>query len=650
MQDQEQKLIELGDSEILLRSPFVREEVQALQEMVPSARWDRLAMVWRIDVRERDQAVQFAELWEYDVTDELKRIQLPRRLVGTKNVKVSADSVIIKFDYDVVLIKEVKRIPNVRWHVDSKTWRAPHSSMVEIVEFADAYNLDIADDVREEAQRIRDARDRVVEASYAQDADIEVPTLELDLYDFQKAGVDYATKKRRTFIADEQGLGKTLQGMATVEYLNEYPCLCVVPPSLLLDWEIKLKEALPHRSVTSVRGRGEFPEHNTDFTIIGWSNIVHHKDSLVTRPYRAAIFDESQAYKNYQAQRTVAAKDIAHSIPQDGVVLLLTGTPITGRPSEYEPQLDMLGKIGEFGGRWGFFKRFCGAYQDRHKRWHLDGRVPDGRLKELNTLLRQTCYIRRLKKDVIADLPDLINDVVYVEMSDKWRREYREAEADIVSYFVELKKQIAEELGESATEAAIRAKIAADSATHLVRIAVLKRITARGKMEAAQEWIDRRVSEGHKIIVGAHHKEITSQLAADNGGLCIVGGQDVEEIELHKEKFQTLSVEEAPVIVLSIQSAKTGHTLHASNKVLELELPWVPTDEDQFFARAHRIGQKDAVQATRMLAHRTIDVDTYHLLKRKRKVVAEAVDGILPDNRSQENLDMAIIDLYLSQA
>jgi len=415
------KLIFLGDTEIILRSPFVRDEVNALQKSVPSARWDRLARVWRIPVMDRDLIVAYADAWDYEVASDITRLELPQR-APKPHVTVTPKDVIMSFAYDPVKIKAVKDIPNSRWHSATKTWRAPLSSLVEVVEFAVSFNLIVSDATLAEADRIKANRQRMMELSSATDGDIEIDDFGLELYPYQRAGVLYAVNKLRTFIADDMGLGKTAEALATIQHTGAYPCLAVVPPSLLLDWETKIMQALPGKTVTAIRGRGEMPEHSSDFTLIGWSNIAHHADDLELRSYKSAIFDESQAYKNYKAQRTVAAIKLAHSIPNDGVVLLLTGTPITSRPTEYEPQLDMLGVLKLFGGRWGFFKRFCGAYQDADKHWHMDGAIPKGRLKELNDLLRQVCFVRRLKADVLSDLPPIIDDYVYVELSPKWMR------------------------------------------------------------------------------------------------------------------------------------------------------------------------------------------------------------------------------------
>jgi SWI/SNF-related matrix-associated actin-dependent regulator 1 of chromatin subfamily A len=642
------KEIYLGDTEIILSSPFIREEVKALKASVGSARWDRIAEVWRIPVIDRDAAVVYAETWNYAVTDELRHLELPKNLRQRSDLKVEAKHVTVSFPFDPIMVNAVNDLPGSRWHANSRTWRLPLAALGDAVAFAEEYKLQVSPDVLETVERIAQSASRSVAASRATDAALRVPGLALELYPFQRAGVAYIMDKRRAFLADEMGLGKTLQALASVELAGDYPCIVVCPPKLPLDWEMKIHEALPHRSVHRIQGRGDFPEITADFTVIGYSNTHHHKDGLVDHKYKSAIFDESQAYMNNKSQRTVAAKKIGKSVPIGNIVLELTGTPIASAASEFGPQLDIIGRASQFGGQWAFYKKFCGAFQDSYGQWHKDGNAPKGRLSELNDILRQTCYVRRLKVDVIDDLPDIIRDKVYVEMSEKWRTEYDEAEADIVEYFADLKEKIAIELGENATVARIRAKIAARAGEHLVRISVLKRITANAKLEMAHDWIEARTIEGNKVIVAAHHREITTALANKHGGLKIVGGQKVESVEEDKEAFQKLSCAEAPVITLSVQAAKTGHTLTASKHVLIVEQPWTPTDEDQIIARAHRIGQKFDVQVTNLLIPDTIDITTFALVEAKRVIVTEATDGTVDTTKETQSMAMSVIDGFLN--
>jgi SNF2 family DNA or RNA helicase len=145
-----------------------------------------------------------------------------------------------------------------------------------------------------------------------------------------------------------------------------------------------------------------------------------------------------------------------------------------------------------------------------------------------------------------------------------------------------------------------------------------------------EEWVQQRIDDGKKVVIAAHHRDIVDELAMRFGNLRIQGGMSVEEVEVQKKKFQTLSVEEAPVIVLSIQAAKTGHTLTSAQDVLFVELPWTPADVDQTYSRCHRLGQKGSVVATYMLTDGTIDEEIYSLIERKRSVVNRAVDGGAP--------------------
>ena len=120
----------------------------------------------------------------------------------------------------------------------------------------------------------------------------------------------------------------------------------------------------------------------------------------------------------------------------------------------------------------------------------------------------------------------------------------------------------------------------------------------------------------------------------------------VTDIEEQKHKFQTLPVEEAPVIVLSIQAAKTGHTLTAAQDIVFVELPWTPADLDQTYSRLHRIGQKGSVTATYLLTEGTIDEEIYSLIEKKRGVVNAAVEGGEFAGSSASQLVMKFLDRH----
>ncbi|MGA1697565.1 MAG: DEAD/DEAH box helicase [Ilumatobacteraceae bacterium] len=482
-------------------------------------------------------------------------------------------------------------------------------------------------EIREYANSVKSKHDELMSASRAVSADVTVPGLQGTPLPYQLAGIQYAVNARRCFIADDMGLGKTLQAMASLEVGNEetpaYPAVVVCPSTLVLNWQIEYRKWLPHRKVVTVTNRKDFPDGEYDVIVVGWSNISTWQRQLVK--HRSYVFDESHYAKSRTAQRSKAAVKLAKSAPEDGMVLCLTGTPITNKPAEYANQLAMIGKLDKFGGEWGFYRRYCAAFQDKYGHWHLDGH---SNLDELNDRLRGECYIRRTKAQVLTELPPVRHSVVIVDGTDSAMKEYRRAEADIVEYVMQRAAEIAEELGLSPRSAAVRAKMAAEASQHLVRIGVLRKLSAQAKMPAIKEWVEARVEAGQKVVIAAHHREIVDELASTFGNLKIQGGMDVELIEKHKAAFQDRSVDDAPVMVLSIQAAKTGHTLTASQEVLFVELPWTPSDVDQTYSRCHRLGQPGSVTATYMLGANTIDEEIYRLIESKRSVVNAAVDGI----------------------
>ena len=264
-------------------------------------------------------------------------------------------------------------------------------------------------------------------------------------------------------------------------------------------------------------------------------------------------------------------------------------------------------------------------------------------MDELNEKLRGNCYIRRTKEQVLLDLPPVRHNPVYVSGTDAAMREYKKAEDDIVEYLVEQARRIAEEIGKSPKSAAVLARIKAEYNQALVEMSVLRRLSAKAKMPAAMEIIEQHIEAGQKVVIAAHHRDIVDELAAKFGNLKIQGGMDIEDVEACKSRFQEEPVGTAPVMVLSIQAAKTGHTLTAAQDVIFMELPWTPSDLDQTYSRCHRLGQKGSVVVTYLLCEGTIDEHMFDLIEKKRSIVDAATEGGVVGG---ESLGSALVGLF----
>lgn len=630
-------------NEVVLDFPFDKSQVDEIKR-IPGAKWDRTGRVWRLPVTSISAGRDFAIKHGFDVTIDVLKFDAPKLgKTSSARVKIEDGTIYMYFSYERVIIKAVKQIPAVSWDSDKHAWRAPVSSITNVIEWADAFDVPVDAEVRAMRDEVRATMDKLIEASRSTDAGIAIPTLNGELLPYQRAGVAYAANAMRCFIADEMGLGKTIQALATLEYVHDsFPAVVVCPPSLVLNWAKECEKWLPHRRVATVTNRKHYPEAGSyDVVVVGYSNIAAWEKRLTG--HRSYVFDESHYCKTPTAQRTKAAVKISKTAQKNGIVLCLTGTPVTNRPNEYASQLEILGRLKDFGGLWGFYRRYCAAYQDQFGQWNISGH---SHLDELNERLRAACYIRRTKDQVLSELPPVIHSRLVVQGATAAMKEYDKAEKDILFYIAQRARELAIKEGKDASyKAAMAAMIRAEANEHLVRLSVLRRLAAKAKMEEVLEWVAHRVENGKKVVVAAHHRDIVDEISRRYGGLKIQGGMSVEEVEENKHKFQTLPVEQAPVIVLSMQAAKTGHTLTAAEECLFVELPWTPADVDQTYSRLHRIGQMGSVTSTYMLAAGTIDEDIYDLIERKRMVVDAAVDGIeAVDNEGAVQLILNLLE------
>lgn len=608
-------------------------------KQIPGAKWDRTGRVWRVPLTSLDAVRDFAADLDFWISPDVSTLDLPPSPdLDHGGVRFDDEWIWLGFSYDRVKVTSVKQVPGITWDSKTKAWRSPMTSIDEALDFCRRFDLSVPPELLAHADEVAERTSALIHASRATDADIEVAGL--PLLGYQRAGVQYALDARRCFIADDMGLGKTIQSIATVEAAGAYPVAVICPPSLVLNWKAEYAKWLPDKNVAVVTDRKSFPDKGTyDVVVLGWSNIAHWAEQV--KGHQALIADESHYAKSYDAQRTKAVVKVAKTVPADGLVLALTGTPVTNKPAEYAAQLEMLGRLKDFGGKMGFYRRYCAAFRDKWGHWHLEG---NSNLDELNEKLRSTCYVRRVKEQVLLDLPPVVQAPMLISGAAGAMTEYRKAEANIVEWLVERAAQIAEELGVSVKSAKVRARMAAESNEHLVKMSVLRRLAARAKMEAINEWVEQVVGEGRKVVIAAHHREIVDELSHKFGGLRIQGGQDVAEVEEHKARFMKESCAAAPVIVLSIQAAKTGHTLTSAQDVLFVELPWNWADVEQTYSRCHRLGQEGSVTATYMLAAGTVDEEIYDMVQRKRSVVAAATDG-----GEVERIEMAslLVDRYL---
>jgi hypothetical protein len=441
---------------------------------------------------------------------------------------------------------------------------------------------------------------------------------------FQGAAVQYAVRARRTFLADEPGLGKTLQALASVEVAGAFPALIVCPASLRLNWLREAAQWLPDRSARAVDP--DRPVLDADMCVVSYDVLHRLTESLQRCPPHALVLDEAHFCKNPSARRTRAALAIAGTLDEGALVLLLTGTPVVNRPDDLISQLRILDRLEELGGQ----RRLAQAQRHAHE------------LALLHTRLRRTCFVRRHKADVLEQLPD--KQRVVVPMSITNRSEYRVVQADVARWLREQAEADGRFLAEiellspDEREAAIRsrgreAEQRARRAEALVRVGKLALVAARGKLEPAVEWIDAFLESGEKLVVFTRHREIGDRVLESFPGAAVATGR----IAADQRTQQIARFQEEPecrLIICSLDAAGVGITLTAASNVAFLEMGWTPATHDQAEDRVHRIGQHNAVTAWYLLAADTIDERIAAVVERKRRLVRAASDGTTQSEES----------------
>ncbi len=419
----------------------------------------------------------------------------------------------------------------------------------------------------------------------------------LELYPFQKRGVNFILKTDgKCMVADEMGLGKTIQAI-TYSHLNNFKTLVICPASLKLVWQGEIEKFTDRTSLVLYANKMDMTDIDKyDFVITNYEIIEKAlQNGLNPTNFDAIICDESTYIKNPRTKRTKQVKKLK-SIPHR---ILLTGTPILNRPSELWSQLDFI-EPKMFGKEWGFYFRYCGATKTRFG-WDISGH---SHLDELGDRLNGI-VLRRLKKDVLPELPPKIETIIKIELSDKMRKEY-------YKLYNEFESEIATDRYNQSVE--------------LAELTYLKQFLSINKLEPTMEIIDNIIESGQKVVLFSQYLNPLHFLHEKYPQSSVVyeGKMNERDKEKSVKSFQT--DDNVKIFLGSIMASGMGITLTKSQTAIFLDLPWTPAIIAQGMDRIHRIGQKGSVNIYYLLTPFTIEEDIYSLVHEKIEVISELLN------------------------
>lgn len=456
----------------------------------------------------------------------------------------------------------------------------------------------------------------------------------LEPYDYQKEGIAYALLHKRCIFGDQPGLGKTLQAIGTVTIAKSYPCLVICPAALKINWQREFKKFAGKQAlILDDKNKNSWHrfvetkccdifitnyESLKKFFVLDVKNDTRFTLRSITFDPRISLFksvviDESHKCKSTKTQQSKFVEGICKG---KEFVLELTGTPVVNDNTDLIQQLKIMGRLEDFGGYKNFVERYC------------NGPKKASNLKELNWRLWTSCFFRREKAKVLTQLPDKTRQ--YIEMDITTRDEYSRAENDLINYLRVYKNASDEKIAKS-----MRGEV-------MVRMGILKAVSARGKIKAAADFIHDVIDGGEKLIVFAYLKEVVLEMKKLFPDAVTVTGEDnATQKQAAVDAFQ--NDPNCRLIILNYKSGGTGLTLTASSRVAFIEFPWTFSDCEQAEDRAHRNGQKNNVNCYYFLGKDTIDEYMYQVIQTK-KSIANGVTGT--DDVVKENVVDMAMDLF----
>ena len=455
--------------------------------------------------------------------------------------------------------------------------------------------------------------------------------LNTELRNYQKTGYEWLKVLNNYgfggILADDMGLGKTVQLLSVVlDYIqnekNPKPIMVVCPSSLTLNWQNEIEKFTP--DLTSIVIHGGAEERKNQIKSIPNNNIVITSYDLLKRDietykeinyeFKFIIADEAQYIKNSNTQNAKAIKEINAQTRY-----ALTGTPIENSLSELWSIFDFIMPGYLFG-----YRKFKELYEmpiikDEDKMT----------MKKLKMLI-EPFILRRIKTEVLTELPDKTITVLNNEMQDEQQKIY-------MSYMQNAKNEAMAEINSKGFEKS-QIKI-------LALLMRLRQICCHpslflenykgesSKLNQCVEVIKDAVESGHKILLFSSYTAmfpmIEKELKKENIEYCKLTGQTKvgERIKLVDEFNENKNLK---VFLISLKAGGTGLNLIGADMVIHYDPWWNISAENQATDRTYRIGQKKNVQVYKLITKNSIEEKIYELQERKAKLI----DNMLSTNET----------------
>ncbi|MFO0740982.1 MAG: DEAD/DEAH box helicase [Labilithrix sp.] len=429
--------------------------------------------------------------------------------------------------------------------------------------------------------------------------------LDATLREYQARGVDWLAFLRSVglggVLADDMGLGKTLQTICSLP--SGKRTLVVCPKSVVYNWQAEIARFRPSLKVSIFHGAKRALHDRADVTLTTYAVLRLDQELLSSQAWDTVVLDEAQAIKNETSQTARAAFELKADFK-----LALSGTPVENRLEELWSVMTFANP-GLLGGRSSFADRYVTpiANGDRDAAARLRAKI-------------RPVVLRRMKRDVLPELPPRTDAVLHVELEDSERVVYDAVRAAT-------KKELAAKLAEGGgVLAALEALLRLRQASCHAALVPGQKADSSSKVEALLDALEDAAADGHKALVFSQWTSLLDLVEPH------LQNANIRFTRLDGSTKDRGAVVDAfqdpggpPVLLASLKAGGTGLNLTAADHVFLLDPWWNPAAEDQAADRAHRIGQDRPVMVYRLVAKDTVEERILALQERKRALADVAL-------------------------
>ncbi len=507
---------------------------------------------------------------------------------NAKTAKLDGDLIRIKFPYDLHLISDIKTLHGRRWHPGNREWSAPIS--LGNWRKLKAWKFDFCPSL---------------ETWYKANIKRKPTTnlkIDLPLYPFQKEGVEFIERnKGRALVSFEMGCGKSLTSLAWLKLHPEIrPVLIVCPASLKLVWDYEILKWLKKQNVQILNGKTPYTITG-DFVIINYDIIGSWINEIQQAQFKSIVLDECSAIKSNKANKANRTRSVRYICKSINHIIALSGTPIINRPIEFFNIIQILNK-NLFSWK-GYTERYCAPEIKHYYGRAIIDYNGAANTEELHNTLCESTMIRRLKKDVLKELPEKTRSLVPLEIN---RKMYQKAMDNFHKQNTNNK----------------------NPAKAMAEIEKIKQEVVKAKLSGAIDWIEDFLESGEKLVIFTTHHFTIDKLKEKFKEQCVIIDGRVDKDKRHENATAFQNNNTIKLLIGHIEVAGVGYTLTAASNVAFMEFSFVPAHHLQAEDRVNRIGQKaDSINAYYLVAENTIEKDIVELLNNKAKVLASVLDG-----------------------